>query len=268
MKIHVMRKGVTAVLAIGMSVLGASGAFAAKAGETAANPVSVVYKVNSQDANAAQNALNQLTSQYGIDLSKLFDGSNLNLNLGNLLQQPGNWYPGNCNPGTGTTVPTKPATPGNQTPPSQPSTPAQPTQPTQPTPPATGNNGSGNVAQSEFATQVVKLVNAERAKGGLSALTSDALLTKVATDKAKDMYDKNYFDHQSPTYGSPFDMMRAYGVQYSYAGENIAKGQRSPEEVMNAWMNSDGHRKNIMNPNFNKIGVAYYNGEWVQEFTS
>jgi len=261
MKIHVMRTGVTAVLAIGMSVLGATGAFAAKAGETAANPVSVVYKVDLQDANAAQNALNQLTARYGIDLSKLLNGSNINWDK--WLQQPGNW-----NPGTGTTVPTKPTTPVKPTPSPQPSKPTQPTQPTQPTPPANGNNGSGNVAQSEFATQVVKLVNAERAKGGLSALTPDALLTKVATDKAKDMYDKNYFDHQSPTYGSPFDMMRAYGVQYSYAGENIAKGQRSPEEVMNAWMNSEGHRKNIMNPNFNKIGVAYYNGEWVQEFTS
>jgi len=263
MKIHIMRKGVTAVLAIGMSVLGATGAFAAKADETAASPVSVVYKINLQDANAAQNALNQLTSQYGIDLSKLFGGSNINLGQW-LQQQPGNW-----NPGTGITpAPTKPTTPVKPTPSPQPTKPTPtPTQPTQPTPPANGNNG-GNVAQSEFATQVVKLVNAERAKGGLSALTSDALLTRVATDKAKDMYDKNYFDHQSPTYGSPFDMMRAYGVQYSYAGENIAKGQRSPEEVMTAWMNSEGHRQNIMNPNFKKIGVAYYNGEWVQEFTS
>jgi uncharacterized YkwD family protein len=128
--------------------------------------------------------------------------------------------------------------------------------------------GAGAVTQSNYAAQVVTLVNQERAKAGLSALKSDALLTKVATDKAKDMYNKNYFDHNSPTYGSPFDMMRAYGVQYSYAGENIAKGQRTPQEVMTAWMNSPGHRANILSPNFNKIGVAYYNSEWVQEFTS
>ena len=81
-------------------------------------------------------------------------------------------------------------------------------------------------------------MNQERTKQGLGALPSDSLLTKVALDKAKDMYNNNYFDHNSPTYGSPFNMMKSYGVKYSYAGENIAKGQRTPQEVMNAWMNS------------------------------
>ncbi len=131
-----------------------------------------------------------------------------------------------------------------------------------------GGGTAGTVTQSQFAAQVVTLVNKERASAGLSALKSDTLLTKVALDKAKDMYANNYFDHTSPTYGSPFDMMRAYGVAYSYAGENIAKGQRTPQEVMTAWMNSAGHRANILSVNFKKIGVAYYNGEWVQEFTS
>ncbi|WP_036745534.1 CAP domain-containing protein [Paenibacillus sp. UNC451MF] len=133
----------------------------------------------------------------------------------------------------------------------------------------TENNGSQETvsdSQSAYANQVVTLVNQERAKAGLPALTSDSKLANMAMDKAKDMYDKNYFDHTSPTYGSPFDMMKQYGISYSYAGENIAKGQRNPEEVMNAWMNSEGHRQNIMSPNFTKIGVAYYNGEWVQEF--
>ena len=77
----------------------------------------------------------------------------------------------------------------------------------------TGNNtsNSGNEStQSDFAAQVVKLVNAERAKAGLSALASDALLDKVALAKAKDMSNNNYFDHQSPTYGSPFDMMKQF----------------------------------------------------------
>ncbi|MNH43142.1 Cysteine-rich secretory protein family protein [compost metagenome] len=76
----------------------------------------------------------------------------------------------------------------------------------------------------------------------------------------------NYFSHTSPTYGSPFDMMRSFGVKYSYAGENIASGQRTPQEVMTAWMNSAGHRANILNGNFTKIGVGYVNGEWVQMF--
>jgi len=124
---------------------------------------------------------------------------------------------------------------------------------------------SGSMA-SAYAAQVVALVNKERANAGLSPLAEDSALSNMALDKAKDMYTNNYFDHTSPTYGSPFDMMKAYGISYSYAGENIAKGQRDPEEVMNAWMNSTGHRENILSPNYTKIGVAYYNGEWVQEF--
>lgn len=131
-----------------------------------------------------------------------------------------------------------------------------------PTTPQDNNN-----ANSDFASQVIDLVNQERANAGLQPLKSDAQLNKVAMIKAKDMNDNNYFDHQSPTLGSPFDLMRAQGVNFNTAGENIAKGQRNPQEVMNAWMNSDGHRKNILNSSFTSIGVAYYNGVWVQSFT-
>jgi uncharacterized YkwD family protein/spore coat assembly protein SafA len=123
-------------------------------------------------------------------------------------------------------------------------------------------------AQSAFASQVVTLVNQERTKAGLRPLTSNSALTTMALDKAKDMYTNGYFDHTSPTYGSPFDMMKKYGISYSYAGENIAKGQQTPDAVMTAWMNSAGHRQNILSSNFTQIGVAYYNGEWVQEFIS
>ncbi|MCM3337586.1 CAP domain-containing protein [Paenibacillus sp. MER TA 81-3] len=149
----------------------------------------------------------------------------------------------------------------------EPATPA-PSKPA-PTTPATGtaNPNQGVTANSDFAAQVVDLVNQERAKAGLEPLKSDAALTNVAMVKAKDMYDNNYFDHNSPTLGSPFDLMQSKGIQYRTAGENIAKGQRTPEEVMNAWMNSEGHRKNILNASYTSIGVAYYNGEWVQEFT-
>ncbi|MBB6679755.1 hypothetical protein H4Q31_20950 [Cohnella lubricantis] len=133
---------------------------------------------------------------------------------------------------------------------------------------AGSSDASGSTAaQSDFAAEVVSLVNQERAKAGLNPLKSDAKLTSVAAAKAKDMYANNYFDHNSPTYGSPFDMMQQFGVSYSYAGENIAKGQQNPQAVMDAWMNSSGHRANILNANFKSIGVAYYNGEWVQEFT-
>ena len=129
------------------------------------------------------------------------------------------------------------------------------------------NTGAVADESAGFAKQVADLVNAERARAGLKGLVQDELLGKVARDKAVDMYTNGYFSHQSPTYGSPFDMMRAYGVTYAYAGENIAKGQRTPAEVMQAWMNSQGHRANILSPNFTKIGVAYYKGEWVQAFT-
>jgi uncharacterized YkwD family protein len=129
--------------------------------------------------------------------------------------------------------------------------------------PSTNTTSSG----SSYANQVVSLVNKERSQAGLSSLASDSALTSMALVKAKDMYSNNYFSHTSPTYGSPFDMMKSFGISFSYAGENIAMGQKTPQDVMTAWMNSSGHRQNILNPNFTKIGVAYYNGEWVQEFT-
>ena len=109
---------------------------------------------------------------------------------------------------------------------------------------------------SSYQQQVLDLVNAERAKRGISALTLDSSLSSVATKKSQDMVDKNYFDHTSPTYGSPFDMMKQFGISYRSAGENIAKGQKTPQEVVAAWMNSEGHRKNILNPNFTNLGVG------------
>jgi len=121
---------------------------------------------------------------------------------------------------------------------------------------------------SEFEQQVVDLTNAERQKQGLAPLQIDKTLSKVARVKSQDMADNSYFSHQSPTYGSPFDMMQQFGVSYRAAGENIAKGQQSPEQVVNAWMNSEGHRANILNANFTHIGVGHVsNGNyWTQQF--
>ncbi|WP_026907614.1 CAP domain-containing protein [Paucisalibacillus globulus] len=118
-----------------------------------------------------------------------------------------------------------------------------------------------------FEEQVAQLVNQERSKNGLSPLLHRADISSVAEKKAMDMINSNYFSHTSPNYGSPFDMMKTFGINYRTAGENIAKGQKSPQEVMNAWMNSSGHRANILNANFDSIGVGYYNGAWVQMFT-
>ncbi|HFL3522170.1 TPA: CAP domain-containing protein [Clostridioides difficile] len=120
------------------------------------------------------------------------------------------------------------------------------------------NNNSGSTSESFSAYQkeVVDLVNIERVKAGLNPLTLDSSISNVATKKSQDMIDNNYFSHNSPTYGSPFDMLKKFGISYKTAGENIAMGQKTPKEVVNAWMNSEGHRKNIMNPNFSKIGVG------------
>jgi len=119
-----------------------------------------------------------------------------------------------------------------------------------------------------YEEQVAQLVNTERQKNGLKPLTLSAKLSNVARVKSQDMHDKNYFSHTSPTYGSPFDMMKSFGITYRAAGENIAMGYRSPEAVMNGWMNSSGHRANILNANYTQIGVGYVadGNYWTQEF--
>ncbi|MTI82096.1 MAG: serine protease [Firmicutes bacterium] len=119
------------------------------------------------------------------------------------------------------------------------------------------NQPQNPAGMNEFQKKVVKLVNEERAKEGLAPLVAKADLNKVAQVKAEDMAENNYFSHTSPTYGSPFDMMKQFGINYSYAGENLAKGYGSAESVMEAWMNSPGHKANILNPNFTEIGVGY-----------
>ena len=121
---------------------------------------------------------------------------------------------------------------------------------------------------SAFEKEVVELTNVEREKQGLAPLKLDTELSAVAKDKSLDMQNNGYFSHTSPTYGSPFDMMKSYGIDYRTAGENIAMGQTSPEQVVNGWMNSEGHRENIMNPNFTHIGVGHAEGGnyWTQMF--
>ncbi|MFZ0444614.1 MAG: CAP domain-containing protein [Bacillus sp. (in: firmicutes)] len=130
----------------------------------------------------------------------------------------------------------------------------------------TTKQATGNI--SEYARQVVNLTNEQRRKNGLADLQMDTQLSQVAQTKSQDMQKNGYFSHTSPTYGSPFDMMRDFGVSYRTAGENIAQGQRTPQEVVNAWMNSAGHRKNILNGNFTHIGVGYEasGNHWTQMF--
>lgn len=119
--------------------------------------------------------------------------------------------------------------------------------------------------------EVVKLVNQERAKYGLQPLKSDWELARVARFKSEDMRDRHYFNHNSPQYGSPHQMIRNFGISYRASGENIAAGQTSAQAVFNAWMNSAGHRQNILSSNYTHIGVGYakggsYGHYWTQMF--
>lgn len=121
-----------------------------------------------------------------------------------------------------------------------------------------------------YEAEVVRLVNVERAKQGLAPLKQDWQLSRVARYKSQDMRDLGYFSHTSPTYGSPFDMMRSFGISYRTAGENIAKGYSSPEAVVKGWMNSPGHRANILHSSYTHIGVGYVasGNYWTQMFIS
>lgn len=111
-------------------------------------------------------------------------------------------------------------------------------------------------------TQMLASVNAEREKHGLQPLVLSAELCVVAYDKSSDMVQNGYFDHVSPIYGEPADMLESYGVHFYAAGENIAAGQRSVREVMDAWMNSHSHRANILNPTYTEMGLGIaYGGE-------
>ncbi len=119
-----------------------------------------------------------------------------------------------------------------------------------------------------FEKEVISLVNNIRKQNGLQPFTENWQLSRVARYKSQDMHDKKYFSHTSPTYGSPFDMIRNFNISFSYAGENIAMGYTTPSAVVNGWMNSSGHRANILNKNFTQIGVGYVadGNYWTQMF--
>ncbi|KHE72106.1 CAP domain-containing protein [Halobacillus sp. BBL2006] len=119
-----------------------------------------------------------------------------------------------------------------------------------------------------FREEVIKLTNQAREKNGLKPLKNSADVGEVAQTKAEDMSDNKYFSHTSPTYGTPFDMLKEFGVDYRTAAENIAAGQQTPDQVVKGWLNSPGHRKNIMNKNMTHIGVGFAkDGQyWTQMF--
>ena len=110
---------------------------------------------------------------------------------------------------------------------------------------------------ARYEAEVLRLVNDIRLQNGLKALRGDWELSRVARYKSQDMADRRYFSHTSPTYGTPFQMLKSFGLSYRTAGENIAYGYATPQAVVNGWMNSSGHRANILNPAYTKLGVGY-----------
>lgn len=125
-----------------------------------------------------------------------------------------------------------------------------------------GSSSSGNTSSSTETSnmnsdekEVFDLINKQRTNNGLAALKNDSEVQRVARIKAQDMVDNNYFSHTSPTYGSPFDMLKSFKISYKTAGENIA-GNSSNSSAVTAWMNSYGHKANILNSNFNYTGIG------------
>ena len=127
-----------------------------------------------------------------------------------------------------------------------------------------------NSGVTAYEQEVIRLVNEIRAENGLNALTYDWELSRVARFKSQDMKDNRYFAHNSPVYGTPFQMIRNFGISFRTAGENIAKGYSTPQAVVDGWMNSSGHRANILNASFTRIGVGYVaeGHYWTQMFIS
>ena len=129
-------------------------------------------------------------------------------------------------------------------------------------PTTSGSNNNSNTQNNQTTTtmsadekEVLNLINKQRTNNGLKTLTMDTGAQKVARVKAQDMVDNNYFSHDSPTYGSPFDMLKSFKVSYKTAGENIA-GNSTNSGAVNAWMNSSGHKANILNSSFNYTGIG------------
>ena len=168
------------------------------------------------------------------------------------------WTPVQQNP-----APSTEPTPAPTTEPTPAPTPAPTPKPTPaPTPAPTQNPGQSSGYQLGADEQkMVNLVNQERQKAGVAPLTVDLELSRVARIKSQDMKDNGYFSHTSPTYGSPFDMMKKFGISYRTAGENIAL-HSSVESAHAGLMNSEGHRKNILNPSFTHIGIGIVDGRY------
>ena len=219
------------------------------------------YTVKSGDS------LQQICAKYGIEVPKGLDAKTQ-------VTIPCKATPAKATPAKATPAKATPAkaTPAKVTPAK--ATPAKAT-PTEATPaktsPSTTTKTPTLTENNKLEKEVVTLVNQERAKLGLAPLKDNSQLSNVARTKSEDMANKNYFSHTSPTYGSPFDMMKKFGITYTTAGENIAMGQQTAASVMDGWMNSSGHKANILSKDFTEIGVGVAKDKsgtiyWTQQF--
>ena len=178
------------------------------------------------------------------------------------------WIPSCVQPSCPSETPDTPAQPGTPETPEEPDAPETPEKPDIPETPEQPDDSGSVIGVLAYEQEVVRLVNVERASYGLPALSIRADLCQYARVKSQDMHDSGYFSHTSPNYGSPFDMMKSFGITYSHAGENIAMGYSTPEVVVSAWMNSEGHRANIFSASYTELGVGYVadGGYWTQWF--
>lgn len=217
------------------------------------------YK-NLINTNTVQHPVGKLKGNYYI----LFNLNNANCSGGSNAGQ------------TPSDKPNVPQTPQKPETPQVPETPQKPEVPNVPTVPQKPDNGTQTVTASAYEKEVLNLVNQERAKNGLQPLKWANDLANVARAHSLDMATNNFFSHTNLKGQSPFDRMSAAGIKYSMAAENIAAGQTTPAEVMNSWMNSAGHRANILNPNLKELGVGYvkatngssYSCYWTQTFAT
>lgn len=133
-----------------------------------------------------------------------------------------------------------------------------------------GDSLPGTSSASSYEAEVIRLVNKIRTEEGLPALTTNSSLSNAAALRAEEIV--TLYSHTRPDGSSCFTVLPAFSISYRAAGENIAAGQPTPAAVVNAWMNSLGHRANILNPKFKSLGVGYVSGQgsyghyWVQLF--
>ena len=260
-----MKKRVIALTLTALLALSSTSAFAATTNCTTVNYKNLFKNYNGRYANAK--------NQYKVKVN----GKEINLNSVDWKTVLKQYAPAEKpvtqvqKPAAPVEKPAMPA-PAPASPAPAPVKPA-PTPVEKPAAPIEKNDTTVSSSNLTYEQKVVELINVERQKVGLSTLKMDSAISNVARAKSKDMAVNNYFAHQSPTYGSAGDMLRQFGISWSAWGENIASGQKTPEIVVNAWMNSPGHRANILSNNFSKIGVGYVtnsNGTpyWTQIFTN